>query len=112
MTGTVGKAATSKDRKLIENFERCLKSYGSDDLHQSSWSPRTIRDFAAMLGDDLLNLAPNYQRGYVWEPYKASRLVMTVLGDRFVHGIVLHEVEKGKYDVVDGKQRFKFLPCR
>eukprot|EP00961_Rhodomonas_salina_P200585 2705765-Rhodomonas_salina.1 len=56
-----------------------------------------------------LNLAPKYQRGYVWKPERASRLVVTALCNRLVPGIVLHEFGKGKFEVVDGKQRLTTL---
>ena len=58
---------------------------------------------------NLLDLSPKYQRGYVWKPDRASRLVVTALCNRIIPGVVLHEVSKGSYEVVDGKQRLTTL---
>ena len=87
------------------DFESILSSYASVDLRGRVSSPKTIRELEGMLEDGQLNLAPEYHRSYFWKPDKASRLVVTMLGERVVPGIVLHEVEPTKYDVVDGKQR-------
>ena len=35
--------------------------------------------------------------------------VVTVLSNRLVPGVTLHEVSKGHYDVIDGKQRISSL---
>jgi hypothetical protein len=45
----------------------------------------------------------------VWKEDKASRLVVTVLLNRFVPGVVFHQKEGGTMDVVDGKQRLTTL---
>lgn len=65
----------------------------------------TIRSLGDMLCDGDLNLCPKYQRGYVWKKERAARLVETVLGNRFIPPIILHEQHDGRYDVIDGKQR-------
>ena len=60
-----------------------------------------------------INLRPDYQRGYVWDKKKASKLIVTVLNRRLVPQIVLHEKhdQEGVYDVVDGKQRLTAMLC-
>jgi hypothetical protein len=45
----------------------------------------------------------------VWKSERASRLVVTALCNRLIPAIVLHEKQKGKFEVVDGKQRLTTL---
>jgi len=56
-----------------------------------------------------LNLFPEYQRDFVWKTNCASRLIVTVLCNRLIPAVVLHEKRKGCYDVVDGKQRLNTI---
>jgi hypothetical protein len=90
---------------LIETFGR------KEDRSKVSLQERPIdiKHIADLFVKKKLNLAPKYQRGFVWTSTRASRLIETVLGKRFVPPIVLHEREGGRYDVVDGKQRLLSL---
>ena len=56
-----------------------------------------------------LNLSPDYQRGYVWSKGRASKLIETILYNRFIPPIVLHEKNDGNCDVIDGKQRLSTI---
>lgn len=71
-------------------------------------TPKSIRELAALYKDGVLDLNPKYQRSFVWKVTKASRLIVTALCNRFVPGVVLHEVKHGKFEVLDGKQRLNF----
>ena len=90
---------------LIETFGR------KEDRSKVSLQERPIdvKRIADLFVKKKLNLTPKYQRGFVWTSARASRLIETVLGRRFVPPIVLHEREGGRYDVVDGKQRLLSL---
>ena len=93
------------DAALIETFGR------KEDRSKVSLQERPIdiKHIADLFVKKKLNLAPKYQRGFVWTSARASRLIETVLGKRFVPPIVLHERDGGRYDVVDGKQRLLSL---
>jgi Protein of unknown function DUF262/HNH endonuclease len=90
-------------------YEKTLAELESKKLYGVAPKPYEIEHLANMVKKGRLDLAPNYQRKYVWKEDKASRLVVTVLLNRFVPGVVLHEKTKGKFDVVDGKQRLTTL---
>lgn len=91
----------SKDKFMIWLKERETSGKGLS-LQEATY---TIRSLGDMLCDGDLNLCPKYQRGYVWKKERAARLVETVLGNRFIPPIILHEQHDGRYDVIDGKQR-------
>lgn len=57
----------------------------------------------------LLVIVCRYQRGFVWKPVMASKLIISVLRRLYVPPVLLHEHEDGTYDVVDGKQRMTSL---
>jgi hypothetical protein len=90
-----------------------ISQFGTDierkalDLAEKRWNIRAI--FEKCVKSKTINLNPTYQRSFVWDAAKASRLVETVLARRFIPPIVLHKTSKSCYDVVDGKQRLMSL---
>lgn len=52
-----------------------------------------------------LDLQPEFQRGYVWDDAKASRLIESVLLDVPIPNVYLAEEQDGKRSVIDGQQR-------
>jgi hypothetical protein len=52
-----------------------------------------------------LHVEPEWQRAYVWDRKRASRLIESVLIDMPIPVIYLAEMEDGNYEVVDGRQR-------
>ena len=97
------------DGVVKQRFDNALRELESHQLYGRSPKLLSIEGLAGWVTKGKLTLNPNYQRGYVWEQDRASRLVVTVLCNRLAPGIVLHEREKGKYEVVDGKQRLTTL---
>lgn len=85
-------------------YDNVLEDLSSCNLRQTP-EPKAIQFLATLYKQGDLNLNPKYQRGYVWGAAKASRLIVTALCGRFIPGVVLHEIETGRYDVIDGKQR-------
>ena len=88
-----------------EGWEEMLQEIESEKLYGLGSKEAELSQFASWLAKGKLNLFPAYQREYVWKPDKASRLIATVLCNRYVPPVVLHEKTKSCYDVVDGKQR-------
>ena len=52
---------------------------------------------------------PDYQRPSVWTKNQKQLLIDSILHDYDIPKIYLHEVEKNKYDVVDGQQRIRAI---
>ena len=48
---------------------------------------------------------PEWQRGYVWDKKRASKLIESFLKDVPVPVIYLSVREDGKYEIIDGLQR-------
>jgi len=92
-----------------EIYENVLCELESEKLYGNTPRLCELDSLANWMRRGKLNIAPKYQRGYVWKPDRASRLVVTVLCNRIVPAIVLHEKSKGIFDVVDGKQRLTTL---
>lgn len=57
----------------------------------------------------MLNLAPDFQRGLVWNPKQKSELIESILMGIPLPLIYVKEDEKGVYIIVDGKQRLNTL---
>lgn len=106
--------AFSMDRNPNIAYESILKERASDSLYRLPKLDWSIGEIARLYNTSKINLFPEYQRGYVWNENdkhhsRASRLVVTVLCNRFIPPVVLHEKKKGVWDVVDGKQRLSSL---
>ncbi len=56
-----------------------------------------------------INTNPDYQRPSVWTKNQKQLLMDSILHDYDIPKIYLHEVEKEKYDVVDGQQRIRAI---
>lgn len=57
----------------------------------------------------MLNLAPDFQRGFVWTNKQKSELIESILMGIPLPLIYVKENEKGVYVIVDGKQRLNTL---
>ncbi|MGB5070336.1 MAG: DUF262 domain-containing protein [Flavobacteriales bacterium] len=55
--------------------------------------------------DGRLILRPDFQRGWVWDPKKASRLIESVLLDIPLPTVYLFEERDDRQNVIDGQQR-------
>jgi hypothetical protein len=95
---------TSEELPVVSSERRKIRTQARDPLIESLW--RQAKD-----GD--LSLQPEFQRYYVWDNAKASRLVESVLLDVPLPTIYLVEEKDSKESVIDGQQRltsfFNFL---
>ena len=101
----------SKDEELsVENEE---DSEESIELPSNSFTPvnfqsgsRRILDlYRAYSEDKELDPRPSFQRGYVWDRNRASKLIESVLLHVPIPLIYTAEEEDGKEVVIDGQQR-------
>jgi hypothetical protein len=76
------------------------------NLKETSYSIEMIKN---LLDKRKLNLAPDYQREFVWKEGRSARLIETILNKRFIPAVVWHEKSDGTFDVIDGKQRLSTI---
>jgi len=71
------------------------------------WQPKdfSIRELYEMYKDGDLDPRPKFQRYFVWDDKKSSRLIESILLEVPIPNIYLAEDNKGRYSVVDGQQR-------
>jgi hypothetical protein len=88
------------DETSPEAFEDALKELESEKLYGLASKQVEIDQIASWVKKEKLNLFPEYQRDYVWKPEKASRLIVTVLCNRHVPPVVLHEKKRGVFTML------------
>ena len=101
----LSKRDSSQPVRSKEYFEKVFESLGDVELSKTELRTFTLEVIVNQLLKKKINLFPEYQRGFVWNPAKSSRLIVTLLQNRIIHPLILHETSPGRYDVVDGKQR-------
>jgi len=71
------------------------------------WLPKdfSIRELNMMRSGNELDLRPEYQRNFVFDRQKASRLIESILLDVPIPVLYFAEEPDGKYSVIDGQQR-------
>lgn len=70
-------------------------------------SVRTIKD---MIDHDIIDLKPEFQRDFVWDIRRASKLVDSLLTNLPIPNILLGKYKKTeKFIVIDGQQRLKTI---
>jgi len=57
----------------------------------------------------ILNLNPPWQRGDVWSPKKKKSVIESILLKIPLPAIILHTLENGKIEVIDGQQRLRSI---
>ena len=66
---------------------------------------RSLAEFERWYKNGRLIIDPEWQRGYVWDKRRASRLIESFLKDIPIPVVYLSQREDGKYEVIDGLQR-------
>lgn len=64
-----------------------------------------IRTIVSQVDDDSLIVQPPYQRGYIWDDKRASRLVESLIMNIPIPACYFSEEEDGTNTVIDGQQR-------
>lgn len=70
-----------------------------------STKPFSLRQIADMIDDKDIDLAPDFQRLYVWKPAQKSRLIESVLLGIPLPAFYFNQDDRGTLQVVDGVQR-------
>ncbi|MGH9605808.1 MAG: GmrSD restriction endonuclease domain-containing protein [Terracidiphilus sp.] len=99
--------------EIEEDASIPLPTIKSDRKIFTTSSDPTIKDLFDRFKDGELNLQPDFQRQFVWDPTRASRLIESVLLSVPLPIIYLAEEDDGNESVIDGQQRltsfFDFL---
>ena len=88
-------AAAAKDATPAD-YEGHLKEMASAELYGLSPKHSSVGDMQRRLEKGTINLFPSYQRDFVWKSDRASRLIVTLLCNRVLPVIVLHEKKEGR----------------
>lgn len=65
----------------------------------------SVRTIIEQINDESLDTQPPFQRGYVWDDTRASRLIESLLLSIPIPVCYFAEEETGKFTVIDGHQR-------
>ena len=90
----------------------------SSDVDVKPWDPAqirittqsfTIREVVDQIRDGDIDIAPDFQRGFVWNTRQRTRLVESILLGIPLPAFYFDQTEDGKYNVVDGVQRLSTI---
>lgn len=82
--------------------------------HVNPWDPSKIRittktfslrEISSFITDGELDLAPDFQRAYVWRPRQRTRLIESILLGIPLPAFYFNQEPDGSFQVVDGVQR-------
>lgn len=113
----------NEKKEQIENVENNIfnddsMDYDEETLRNTNPLQRTleikkydrmIKDIIISINDDSIILTPDYQRNYLWDNKKASKLIESILLNIPIPVIYASEEQNGKWNVVDGLQRLNSL---
>jgi hypothetical protein len=68
----------------------------------------SIRTIISMIEEDVICLKPEFQREFIWDMRRASKLIDSILSNLPIPNLLLGKYKKTeKFDVIDGQQRLK-----
>jgi uncharacterized protein with ParB-like and HNH nuclease domain len=89
-----------------EIFDKSV-DFGGITTYTVGNSVRTIID---MIDQGIINLKPEFQREFVWDIKRASKLIDSILSNLPIPNLLLGRYRKTeKFDVIDGQQRLKTI---
>lgn len=84
--------------------EPTKEGYNLDDIYVEN-KPFSIRQLIELIEEGDLDLAPNFQRHFIWDRTRQSLLIESILLGLPLPSIYLSQYEDGMLTVVDGLQR-------
>lgn len=106
-------SSDSPDEKFIDDDEDTRSGSGI-----KPWDPSKIRittkhlslkDVVDQIREKEIDLAPDFQRAYVWKPLQRTRLIESVLLGIPLPAFYFNQDKSGLYQVVDGVQRLSTI---
>ncbi len=98
-------ASENNVEELEGGEEGELDSVPSNEQVIIEKNDRSLSEFHRWYGNGRLNIEPEWQRNYVWDNGRASRLIESFLADIPVPVVYLAKTDDNKYEVIDGVQR-------
>lgn len=87
------------------DFEDIEKpGYGPDDIFVEN-KPFSLKQIVDLIHSGDIELAPSFQRNFIWDKTRQSKLIESILLGLPLPSIYLSQYEDGKLTVVDGLQR-------
>lgn len=96
-------AMTASDRELIEELDKQRKSVDAESYDM------IIRQLLDMVSDGSINIAPDYQRQFVWDEERQSELIESIYLSIPIPPLFFAENKDGTLEVIDGVQRISTI---
>lgn len=71
----------------------------------------SIKELISMISDDLINIAPEYQRQFRWDSERQSSLIESLFLGIPVPSIFMATNADGTWELIDGVQRISTILC-
>lgn len=99
-------AALSEGLELDDDVEKRSEKpgYGPDEIYVEN-KPFSISTIMELINDGDLEVAPNFQRHFVWDKTRQSKLIESILLGLPLPSIYLSQYPDGRLTIVDGLQR-------
>lgn len=78
--------------------------YGPDDIFVEN-KPFSLRQIVELINYGDIDLSPNFQRNFIWDKTRQSKLIESILLGLPLPSIYLSQYEDGRLTIVDGLQR-------
>lgn len=78
--------------------------YGPDDIFVEN-KPFSLRQIVELITDGDIELTPDFQRNFIWDRTRQSKLIESILLGLPLPSIYLSQYQDGRLTVVDGLQR-------
>ncbi|MCQ2195089.1 MAG: DUF262 domain-containing protein [Paludibacteraceae bacterium] len=99
-------AALQEGLELDDDVEKRSEKpgYGPDEIYVEN-KPFSISTIMELINDGDLEVAPNFQRHFVWDKTRQSKLIESILLGLPLPSIYLSQYPDGRLTIVDGLQR-------
>ena len=81
-----------------------LPGYGPDDIFVEN-KPFSLRQIYDLIEDGDIELSPDFQRNFIWDETRQSRLIESIFLGLPLPSIYLSQYKDGRLTIVDGLQR-------
>lgn len=82
--------------------------YGPDDIFVEN-KPFSLKQIVDLIADGDIDLSPDFQRNFIWDKTRQSRLIESIFLGLPLPSIYLSQYDDGKLTVVDGLQRLSTI---
>lgn len=87
-----------------KNDDTALPGYGPDDIFVEN-KPFSLKQIYDLIEDGDIELSPDFQRNFIWDNTRQSRLIESIFLGLPLPSIYLSQYQDGRLTIVDGLQR-------